>query len=65
MNLIGTDPYISHRWNHEYPRIQILTIGDLLDPKGQRPDIPPTMSSYTKAEYTGRTNEYYNKKLFE
>ena len=61
----GTDPYISPRWNHEYPRVQILTIGDLLDPKGKRPDIPPTMSSYTKAEFTSRTNDYYNKKLFE
>jgi len=43
----ATDPYVAKRWNHEYPRIQILTIEDLL--KGKKPDIPPTVSSFQEA----------------
>jgi len=39
-----TDPYVSPIWKHEYPKMQILTINELL--KGKRPDIPPTISVY-------------------
>ena len=36
----ATNPYISPLWKHEYPKIQILTIEQLL--KGVKPDIPST-----------------------
>jgi site-specific DNA-methyltransferase (adenine-specific) len=43
----ATDPYVAKKWNHEYPRIQILTIQELL--KGKKPDLPPTLSSFQEA----------------
>jgi site-specific DNA-methyltransferase (adenine-specific) len=43
----ATDPYVSRRWNHEYPRIQILTIEQLL--RGKRPDMPPTINLFQEA----------------
>jgi Adenine specific DNA methylase Mod len=42
-----TEPYVSSLWNSEYPKIQILTIAQLL--KGERPKIPPTVSQYQDA----------------
>jgi hypothetical protein len=45
-----TDPYISPRWNQQYPKIQILTINELLH--GKKPYIPTTLPSYTQAELT-------------
>jgi DNA modification methylase len=42
-----TNLYVSPTWQHEYPKIQILTIQQLLD--GQRPDIPPTISAFQEA----------------
>ncbi|MDQ6862955.1 MAG: restriction endonuclease [Thermoproteota archaeon] len=47
-----TDPYVSSIWKHEYPKIQILTINQLL--KGTRPNIPPTTSVYQEAPLTKR-----------
>ena len=47
-----TDPYRSSTWNHEYPKIQILTIEQLLN--GQRPKIPPTISTFQAAPLTQR-----------
>ena len=43
----ATEPYVSSLWNHEYPKIQILTIEELL--KGERPKIPPTISQYQES----------------
>jgi hypothetical protein len=43
----ATDPYVSPIWKHEYPKLQILTIEDLL--KGKRPEIPPTISVFQEA----------------
>ena len=36
----ATDPYVSSLWKHEYPKIQILTVEQLL--KGAKPNIPST-----------------------
>lgn len=36
----ATDPYVSPLWKHEYPKIQILTVDQLL--KGAKPEIPST-----------------------
>jgi site-specific DNA-methyltransferase (adenine-specific) len=47
-----TDPYVSPIWKHEYPKIQILSIGDLI--KGKRPEIPPTISAFQEAPLTQR-----------
>jgi site-specific DNA-methyltransferase (adenine-specific) len=43
----ATDPYVSLRWEREYPRIQILTIEQLL--RGKRPDMPSTVSLFQEA----------------
>jgi DNA modification methylase len=59
-----TDPYISSTWKHEYPKIQILTINELLKEKGKRPNIPPTMSAYQEAPLTTRTPNHRQKTLF-
>lgn len=48
----ATEPYVSPVWKHEYPKIQILTIEDLL--KGKRPDIPPTAPAFQEAALTQR-----------
>ena len=58
----ATDPYISTRWNHEYSKIQILTIQDLLN--GRRPDIPPTISAFQEAPSTKRTSSHRQQTLF-
>jgi site-specific DNA-methyltransferase (adenine-specific) len=43
----ATEPYISPRWKHEYPKIQILTIAELLNKK--KPDMPPTASVFQES----------------
>jgi site-specific DNA-methyltransferase (adenine-specific) len=43
-----TDPYISPLWKHEFPKLQILTIEQLL--KGERPRTPPTVSPFQEAQ---------------
>jgi len=43
----ATDPYVSSRWRHEYPKIQILTVEQLL--RGKRPDMPTTVSPFQEA----------------
>ena len=57
-----TDPYISSVWKHEYPKIQILTIYELL--KGKRASIPPTMNVYQEAPLTSRAPNHQQKTLF-
>ncbi len=58
----ATDPYISSTWKHEYPKIQILTINDLLT--GKRPNIPPTTSVYQEAPLAKRASSHQQKSLF-
>jgi hypothetical protein len=58
----ATDPYISQTWNHEYPKIQILTIRELLSDK--RPNIPPTMNAFQEAPLTKRTASHKQQTLF-
>lgn len=57
-----TDPYISFTWRHEYPKIQILTINELI--KGKRPHIPPTIAVYQEAPLAKRVPTHQQKKLF-
>jgi DNA modification methylase len=58
----ATDPYVSQTWNHEYPKIQILTIRELLSDK--RPNIPPTMNAFQEAPLTKRTAGHKQQTLF-
>jgi hypothetical protein len=44
--------YTSPVWKHEYLKVQILTIEDLL--KGKRPEIPPTIGVFQEAPLTQR-----------
>jgi hypothetical protein len=58
----ATDPYISPTWKHEYPKIQIITIEDLL--KGKRPEIPPTISVFQEAPLAERASKDQQQTLF-
>ncbi|MDQ3706158.1 MAG: hypothetical protein M3437_13190 [Chloroflexota bacterium] len=40
--------YESPGWNREFPKVQILTIEDLLD--GKKPDVPPMRATFQRAE---------------
>lgn len=43
----ATDPYLSPRWNREYPKIQIITIRELLE--GLKPELPPKINMFQEA----------------
>lgn len=40
--------YHSPGWNKDYPRLQILTVEDLL--AGKTVDLPPNLQTYKQAE---------------
>ncbi len=48
----ATSPYISPRWKHEYPKIQILSIEDVL--RGKKPNMPPIVSPFLEASRIDR-----------
>lgn len=56
-----TDPYLSTRWNREYPKIQILTIEDLL--KNVKPELPPRISMFQAAPRMKRETKQIQVKL--
>lgn len=39
--------YHSEGWNKDYPKIQILTVEDILN--GKQPDLPPSIATFKKA----------------
>jgi hypothetical protein len=39
--------YRSEAWNRDYPRVQILTVEELLH--GVKPDVPPSRSTFSSA----------------
>jgi len=45
---IGKGYYRSDIYKKDYPKIQILTVAELLE--GKKPDIPPTIHSYKRAK---------------
>lgn len=57
----ATDPYVSPRWHHEYPKIQVLTIEQLL--KGERPNIPVTVNPFQEAVESERVTDTKQGKL--
>jgi len=57
----ATDPYKSPIWNTEYPRIQVLTIEQLL--KGEKPNRPPISNMFKEAPEIKREKEVVQKKL--
>ena len=44
---VGKGFYHSDGWNKDYPRIQILTVSDIL--AGKMPDLPPNINTFKKA----------------
>ena len=40
--------YFSPGWNREFPRVQILTIEELLS--GAKPDVPPMRATFERAQ---------------
>jgi site-specific DNA-methyltransferase (adenine-specific) len=59
----ATSPYVSAIWKHEYPKIQILSIQQLL--RGQRPEMPPTISAYQEAPLEKRALSHQQQTLFK
>jgi site-specific DNA-methyltransferase (adenine-specific) len=57
----ATDPYKSPIWNTEYPKIQILTIEQLL--KGEKPNIPPISNMFKEAPEIKREKDLIQKKF--
>jgi site-specific DNA-methyltransferase (adenine-specific) len=57
----ATEPFKHPTWQHEYPRLQILTVEDLL--KGKTPDIPPTIGPFQDAPITKKASEDENETL--
>jgi len=57
----ATPPYVVPNWNHEYPKIQILTIEQLLG--NVRPNIPPTSNMFKEAPQIVRKKELAQKTL--
>ncbi len=57
----ATDPYVSPLWKHEYPRIQIITIAELLN--GKKPNVPPTVSPFQEAPRIERHSKSVQGKL--
>ena len=58
----STNPYVSTRWNHQYSKIQILTIRELFS--GKRPAIPTTMSESREAQQAKRFVTHRQETLF-
>jgi len=56
-----TDPYLSSRWNQEYPKIQILTIKELLE--SVKPDLPPKINMFKEAPRIKRASSKKQQKL--
>ena len=50
----ATDPYIIKSFHQTYPKIQILTIEQLLH--NEKPDMPQTASAFQQATMIARTN---------
>lgn len=47
--------YHSPGWNKDYPRLQILTVEDLL--AGKTVDLPPNLQTFKKAEAVDSNRE--------
>ena len=58
-----TEPYISPVWHHEYPKLQILTVEELL--KGKRPSMPQVENSFKRAPTEERATRSTSAKLFQ
>lgn len=50
-------------WNREFPKVQILTIEDLL--AGKKPDVPPMRATFQRAERLRSGSRHGQKGLFE
>jgi site-specific DNA-methyltransferase (adenine-specific) len=59
--VIATDPYVSPLWKHEFPKIQILTIEQLL--KGERPKTPPTINPFQEAQQVKKVDRTRETKI--
>lgn len=58
----ATESFKHPTWQHEYPKLQILTVEDLL--KGKMPDIPPTIGPFQEAPVAKKVPEGKDEKLF-
>lgn len=51
---VGKGFYHSKGWNKDYPKLQILTIEELLD--GKQPELPPNLTTFKQAEKIKSSN---------
>lgn len=54
----ATDPYVMKTWKEKYPRLQILTVEQLL--RGIRPNMPPTANAFQQAMIATRVSNKTN-----
>ncbi len=54
--------YHSEGWNKDYPKIQILTVEEILN--GKQPDLPPSVATFKQAAKVSADNKSQNQ-LFE
>ena len=60
---VGKGFYHSEGWNKDYPKLQILTIEELLS--GKQPDMPPSSITFKQAEKMGTENKDQGRLGFE
>ena len=58
---VGKGFYHSDGWNKDYPRIQILTVEEVL--AGKQPDLPPNIDTFKKASKV--TSESADQSIFD
>lgn len=54
--------YESPGWNRAFPKVQILTIEELLS--GKKPDVPPMRATFRRAERLRATSTHGQKGMF-
>ncbi|HQZ83199.1 MAG TPA: hypothetical protein PLR83_08265 [Pyrinomonadaceae bacterium] len=47
--------YHSEGWNKDYPKIQILTVQEILN--GKQPNLPPNLTTFKQAVRVGTENK--------
>ncbi len=55
--------YESPGWNRVFPKVQILTIEDLLG--GTKPEVPPMRATFQRAKRLRATSTHGQKGMFE
>lgn len=61
--VVGTGFYHSPGWNKDFPKLQILTVEDLLN--GKQVQLPPSLHTFKQAEKISTSEGGQNEFTFE